>query len=326
MKLACASGSFHRDIERGELTQLEFLDLCARELACDGVVLDVRHFPRTDDDYLAQIKKMATDRGLSHRGAGRCDASFAPRAERMSEVLALRGGAGRAARRRRRSRARSDCSWSDQLARLGAQRRWQRRVNVTLAVRNAPGTFAASTHDCKRVAKEADSAWLRFGPEPAALDAASDPRALRAEHRLAVERCSARRRERSIAANDRGVCGISRTLALDDASGDGRSPRSTAARDGDALANEDTQPHIASCARGDRTCFLAGGCGPGAGPAGISPSRIRRIRSWCSLGIYSRFGTYARCALCAVEPLYRITAQSSGRTLRDRPRKASQAA
>src|SRR5579863_9211938 len=65
MKLACASSSFHRDIERGELTQLEFLDLCARELACDGVVLDVRHFPRTDDDYLAQIKKMATDRGLS---------------------------------------------------------------------------------------------------------------------------------------------------------------------------------------------------------------------------------------------------------------------
>ena len=65
MKLACASSSLHRDIERGELTQLEFFDLCARELACDGVVLDVRHFPRTDDDYLAQVKKMAADRGLT---------------------------------------------------------------------------------------------------------------------------------------------------------------------------------------------------------------------------------------------------------------------
>ena len=46
MKLACASGAFDREIESGELTQLEFLDLCARELDCDGVVLDVRHFPR----------------------------------------------------------------------------------------------------------------------------------------------------------------------------------------------------------------------------------------------------------------------------------------
>ena len=65
MKLACASSALHHAIERGDLTQLEFIDLCARELACDGVVLDVRHFPRTDDDYLAQIKKMAADRGLT---------------------------------------------------------------------------------------------------------------------------------------------------------------------------------------------------------------------------------------------------------------------
>ena len=41
-----------------------------------------------------------------------------------------------------------------------------------------PGTFAATTHDCKRVAKEADSAWLRFGPEPQRFDVASDPRTL----------------------------------------------------------------------------------------------------------------------------------------------------
>ena len=65
MKLACASSALGREIESGELTQLEFLDLCARELECDGVVLDVRHFPRTDSDYLAQIKKMATDWGLT---------------------------------------------------------------------------------------------------------------------------------------------------------------------------------------------------------------------------------------------------------------------
>lgn len=176
MKLACASSALHRRIECGDLTQLEFLDLCARELACDGVVLDVRHFPRTDDDYLAQIKKMATDRGLTI--AALADwAFFGAAQERMAEVLrqaAALGAplvAGRLARQ-------IDCSWSDQLARLRAATSLAKAVNVTLAFRNAADTFAAGAHDCKRVAKEADSAWLRFGPEPQALDAASNPREL----------------------------------------------------------------------------------------------------------------------------------------------------
>lgn len=176
MKLACASSSFHRDIERGELTQLEFLDLCARELACDGVVLDVRHFPRTDDDYLAQVKKMATDRGLSL--AALADPSFfSSGPERMREVLRRAEVLGAplvaAALEREVS-----CSWSDQLARVGVAASLAKALNVTLAVRNAPETFASGTHDLKRVAKEADSAWLRFGPEPETLEAGSDPVAL----------------------------------------------------------------------------------------------------------------------------------------------------
>lgn len=176
MKLACASGSFHRDIERGELTQLEFLDLCARELACDGVVLDVRHFPRTDDDYLAQIKKMAADRGLSI--AALADGGFFSAApDRMAELLghAIALGAPLLAAPLARE---TDTSWSEQLIGLGTATALAKERNVTLALRNAPETFAATTHDCKRVSKETDSAWLRFGPEPARLDAASDPRLL----------------------------------------------------------------------------------------------------------------------------------------------------
>jgi sugar phosphate isomerase/epimerase len=176
MKLACASSALHRRIERGDLTQLEFLDLCARELTCDGVVLDVRHFPRTDDDYLAQIKKMATDRGLSI--AALADSAFFSAAqERMAEVLGQAAAlgaplvAGWLARQ-------IDEAWSDQLARLRVAVSLAKAVNVTLALRNAVDTFAAGAHDCKRVAKEADSAWLRFGPEPQALDAASDPQEL----------------------------------------------------------------------------------------------------------------------------------------------------
>ena len=176
MKLACASGSFHRDIERGELTQLEFLDLCARELACDGVVLDVRHFPRTDDDYLAQIKKMAADRGLSI--AALADGGFFSAApDRMAELLghAIALGAPLLAAPLARE---TDTSWSEQLIGLGTATALAKERNVTLALRNAPETFAATTHDCKRVSKETDSAWLRFGPGPATLDAASDPRLL----------------------------------------------------------------------------------------------------------------------------------------------------
>ena len=177
MKLACASGLLHRAIEHGELTQLEFLDLCARELACDGVVLDVRHFPRTDDDYLAPVKKMATDCGLCL--AALADAAFfLSDGERMRSILqraALLGAPLVAAPLARET----DCAWSDQLERLGVATGLAKSVNVTLALRNAPATFAAGTHDCKRVAKETDSAWLRYGPEPGRFDAASDPAALR---------------------------------------------------------------------------------------------------------------------------------------------------
>jgi Xylose isomerase-like TIM barrel len=176
MKLACASGSLHRDIERGELTQLEFLDLCARELACDGVVLDVRHFPRTDDDYLAQVKKMATDRGLTI--AALADSTFfSATQEQMAAVLALAVALGAPLVAAPLGRE-IDLAWTEQLERLGVATSLAKARNVTLALRNVAATFAATTQDCKRVAKEADSAWLRFGPEPQRLDAASDARTL----------------------------------------------------------------------------------------------------------------------------------------------------
>ena len=226
MKLACASGSFARDLERGDLTQLEFLDLCARELACDGVVLDVRHFPRTDDDYLAQVKKMATDRGLCI--AALADATFfSAAAERMSEVLRYAAAlnsplvAGPLARE-------TECSWSDQLARLGAATALAKAVNVTLAVRNAPQTFAATTHDMKRVAKESDSAWLRYGPEPAALDAASDAAAL-ASNAVLLWSDARTQTQTSIAATIEAFAGFRGHLALDDATGESSVAALTAA-------------------------------------------------------------------------------------------------
>ena len=215
MKLACASGSLHRDIENGELTQLEFLDLCARELDCDGVVLDMRHFPRSDDDYLAQVKKMATDRGLTI--AGLADSTFfSATPEHVADVFgrAVALGAPLVAAPLAQE---IECSWSDQLARLGIATALAKARNVTLALRNAPATFAASAQDCKRVAKEADSAWLRFGPEPQRLDAASDPRTLQPNTVLLWS--DALESERSAADAIAVFAGFRGHLAIDDASG-----------------------------------------------------------------------------------------------------------
>ena len=173
MKLACASGAFHSSFVGGDLTQLEFLDLCARELPCDGVVLDVRHFPRGDCDYLAQIKKMATDRGIDVAAVAD-NAFFTADERRMTDVLecAVAVGAPLVAGELARE---TECAWSEQLARLNVATALAKSANVTLALRNAPRTFAAGVHDCKRVSKEADSAWLRFGPHALSLEAGGSP-------------------------------------------------------------------------------------------------------------------------------------------------------
>ncbi|MEO6912845.1 MAG: hypothetical protein ABI182_02335 [Candidatus Baltobacteraceae bacterium] len=176
MKLACSSTAFNRHLVDGDLTQIEWIELCARELAADGVVLDVRHFPRPDSDYLAQIKKMAADLGLTV-AALRDDGFFAGDETGMRAALqtAIAVGAPLLAAALPEQTA---ASWPDVLKRLGIATSLAKHLNVTLAVRNAAGSFAATTHDCKRVSKEADSAWLRFGPDFLGFDGASEPASL----------------------------------------------------------------------------------------------------------------------------------------------------
>lgn len=178
MRLACASSAFGRAFERGDLTQLEFVDACARELACDGIVLDAAHFPRLDNDYLAQIKKMTTDLGLTV-AAFADDGLFLGDADAMATALerSWRLGAPLVTARLARE---NDVSWSDQIEAIGRASALAKGANVTIAVRNAPGTYAASEHDCKRVTKEADSAWLRLALQPGVLDLSAEPSKLAA--------------------------------------------------------------------------------------------------------------------------------------------------
>lgn len=172
MKVACASSAFDGAIARGDLTQLEWIETCARDLACDGVVLDVRHFPRTDAEYLAQIKKFATDLGLTIAALDD-DAFFRRDADGIATTLALAVELGAPLLSIRLARE-TELTWSEQLERLKTATARAKARNVTLALRNAPQTFAASAYDCKRAVKQADSAWLAFGLEPGAFDAASD--------------------------------------------------------------------------------------------------------------------------------------------------------
>ena len=183
MKLACSSTAFDERLRSGELTQLEWIDLCAHELSVDGIVCDVRHFPRTDTDYLAQIKKMAVDTGLTV-AALRHDGFFDVDAEHMEQALetALALGAPLLSAPLPLETA---VSWAEMQGRLGSATSAAKRLNVTIAIRNAPQTYAATTAGMKRVAKEADSAWLRYGPDFAALDAASEREPLAAKCVLA---------------------------------------------------------------------------------------------------------------------------------------------
>jgi sugar phosphate isomerase/epimerase len=176
MKLACSSTAFDQQLRSGDLTQLEWIDACARELAADGVVFDVRHFPRTDTDYLAQVKKMSADLGLTV-AALRHDGFFTADSAHMEQALEMALALGAPLLSAPLPPATS-AVWDSVLERLGEAAGLAKRHNVTLALRNEPHSFAAGAHDMKRVAKETDSAWLRYGPDFDTLEEGSDPREL----------------------------------------------------------------------------------------------------------------------------------------------------
>lgn len=175
MKVACSSATFARPIAAGDLTQLEWLDACANELEVDGVVFDLAQFPRTDGEYLAQLKKQATDLGLTVAGLSAADA-FGPGGDALVELAATVGAPlliGRAP-----AAGDDPAAWGSFADDVKERSRAAKRANVTLAARNAPGTLCATSADLKRLAKDVDSAWLRFALDVAAFGAADPPAAL----------------------------------------------------------------------------------------------------------------------------------------------------
>ena len=166
MKIASSSISFDKRLLQGDLTQLEWLQLCASSLALDGVVFDARHFPRTDDEYLAQLKKTATDLGLTVAAVA-ADALLEPEGSLWIEI-AVRLGAPIVIARAPRA-ADTPEAWNELVATLRQSASAAKRANVVIALRDDPETICANAADLKRVAKDVDSSWLRFGLDLAKL-------------------------------------------------------------------------------------------------------------------------------------------------------------
>jgi sugar phosphate isomerase/epimerase len=167
MKIACSSASFAPSIESGALTQLEWLDACANELEIDGVVFAREHFPRTDAEYLAQLKKTSVDLGLTIAAVA-CDASLwnAPSHEAIAVATALGSPLLVAP-----APAANDDSetWGAFADAVKEHSRAAKTHNVTLAIRNAPETLCHDGAALRRLAKDVDSAWLRYAPDLSTL-------------------------------------------------------------------------------------------------------------------------------------------------------------
>lgn len=183
MKIACSSASFASALRAGTLTHLEWLDACANELEVDGIVFGAGELPRDDAEYLAQLKKLAVDLGLGVAAVD-ADATLDGEAERWLDIAATLGAPlvmGRAPATRD-----DPTAWGAFTDCVRHAAGVAKRRNVTLALRNAPGTLCASVADCKRLVKDVDSAWLRYALASDAFGAADDVQTLLAKSVIAT--------------------------------------------------------------------------------------------------------------------------------------------
>ncbi|MGA3038521.1 MAG: hypothetical protein ABSE64_13665 [Vulcanimicrobiaceae bacterium] len=171
MRLALSTTAFARALAGNDLTQLELLDACAGELNADGVVLDATQFPRRDSDYLAQVKKFCADLALTIVAVRDDDLTAG---ESSALVLASHLGAPYVLTRMPEKGNDPVMRWNEALGIIARAASEAKKLNVTLAVRNVPGSLAADNFEMGRVRKESDTAWLCFALDPLALGTAPD--------------------------------------------------------------------------------------------------------------------------------------------------------
>jgi hypothetical protein len=174
VRIAVSSLSFRGPLASGELTQLEWVERCASVLGADGVLPAVEHFPRTDSEYVAQLRKVAVDLGIVPFGldAPKLLEPTAPPGL-YEDVIGLAAGFGAAIIRTHLPAPGEvpPASFVEAVAAAKMVAKVAKAANVTIVVAPAPGTLGEDLAAVKRLLKDVDSAWLRAAP-PATTDPA----------------------------------------------------------------------------------------------------------------------------------------------------------
>jgi hypothetical protein len=159
----------------GDLTQLEWVDLCAGELGLDGVEFVRSHFPRADTDHVAQLKKLCADRCLTV-AALHHDTPFDPgdvdqHVAKLANSLEVAAGLGAPLVRIGVAAGTSPLAWREAVRGLKTACAQAKQYNIPFALEPQAHSLVATPADAKRAIKECDSAWLRLAPTAALFGA-----------------------------------------------------------------------------------------------------------------------------------------------------------
>lgn len=182
MKVAISSSSFAAALAAGELTQLEWLERAAGTFAADGVVFAEEHFPRTDTEYLAQLKKIAVDCGLVPL-AVHSPTLLDPPADESDPFAAIEKAAALGAlfviAPLPVPGEVPPATFVAAVAAAKAAVKAAKRVNVTILIEPLAGTIAPDLTGARHFLNDVDSAWLRY-----LAPASATREALGARHRV----------------------------------------------------------------------------------------------------------------------------------------------
>jgi hypothetical protein len=167
MRIAVSSSPFRRPLAAGELTQLEWLERCASVLGVDGVLPDLADFPRTDTEYVAQLRKVAIDLGtvpLGIHAQGLFDQQIDQGERERPLAVAAAFGAALVRAPLPPPGEVPPATFVASAALAKAASRAAKGINVTLIVPARPGTLAPDADGLRHLLKDVDSAWLRACP------------------------------------------------------------------------------------------------------------------------------------------------------------------
>jgi hypothetical protein len=171
VRIAVSSSPFRSLFSAGRLTQLEWVERCASALGADGVVADVSDFPRTDAEYVAQLRKVAIDLALVPFGLDAPELLLPEHDdEARARTLAVATGFGAAVIRTQLPPPGDvpPATFVEAVTTAKGASKAAKAVNVTLVVAARPNTIAEDLGGVKHLLKDVDSAWLRACPR--ALD------------------------------------------------------------------------------------------------------------------------------------------------------------